>query len=65
MTTKEIGFEVSEETAVKICMSAYLGEQCKFCGKTYETLDDLEDTVWAGYHEHGHLACKECWQKAA
>ena len=59
-----IGFTVSRETALKIALSAYLGEKCKFCGKEYKTLDDLENTVWAGPHEHGRLACAECWKKA-
>lgn len=41
--------------------STYLGEKCKYCGKAYKTLDDLKDTVWAGEHQHGRLACKSCW----
>ena len=55
----DLGFSVSKATALKIVMSMYLGERCKFCGKEYKTLDDLKDTVWAGYHEHGRLACAE------
>lgn len=47
----------------RIALSAYLGEKCKFCGKKYNTLEDLEDTVWAGIHENGRLACKKCWEK--
>jgi hypothetical protein len=42
-------------------LSSYLGERCKYCEKIYETLDDLKDTVWAGDHEHGRLACRSCW----
>ena len=54
---------VSKETAYKIAMSMYLGEKCKYCGKEYKYLADLVDVVWAGYHEHGRLACGACWQK--
>jgi len=61
--SEEIGFEVSHESAVKIALSMYLGEKCKYCGKEYKTLEDLSDTVWAGYHEHGRLACQSCWNK--
>ena len=61
--TEEIGFYVSQDDAVRICLSAYLGEKCKYCGKEYKTLEDLEDTVWAGYHENGRLACSACWKK--
>jgi hypothetical protein len=60
--------KVSKEVSVNIALAMYLGEQCKYCGKVYETLDDLKDTVYdlkdtvyAGYHEHGHLACQSCW----
>ena len=45
------------DIALEIALMMYLGEQCKYCGKEYKTLDDLKDTVWAGYHEHGRLAC--------
>ena len=55
--------DVPHDELLKIAMSMYLGERCKFCGKTYNTLDDLKQTVWAGYHEHGRLACKECWDR--
>jgi hypothetical protein len=51
----------NREYLVEAAFSTYLGEQCKYCGKTYQTLDDLKDTVWAGVHEHGRLACRSCW----
>lgn len=46
---------------LEVVLSMYLGESCKYCLRIYETLDDLKITVWAGYHEHGRLACKDCW----
>ena len=52
----------NRDDLVKLALAMYLGEQCKYCGRTYETLDDLHDTVWAGLHEHGRLACAACWQ---
>lgn len=48
--------------AVDLVMSCYLGERCKFCLREYKTLDDLYEAVWAGRHEHGWLACKNCWE---
>lgn len=50
-----------DDTLVNLAMSVYLGERCKYCDKVYETIDDLNKTVWAGLHEHGRLACETCW----
>lgn len=50
-----------ENALVNLALSAYIGERCKYCGKVYETLDDLKDVFWAGYQQHGCLACKTCW----
>ena len=51
----------AHNTLVNLAMSMYLGERCKYCDKVYETIADLDTTVWAGYHEHGRLACETCW----
>jgi hypothetical protein len=48
---------------VRLALSMYLGEKCKYCLRQYTTLEDLENTVWAGYHEHGRLACQSCWRE--
>lgn len=48
---------------IKAIFSTYLGEKCKYCDKKYKTLDDLKDTVWAGEHKHGRLACQSCWSE--
>ena len=48
---------------LRLALSMYLGERCKYCGVTFATLDDLHDTVFAGYHQWGRLAHKECWDK--
>lgn len=61
--SEEIGFEVSHDTAVKLVMSMYLGEKCKYCLKEFKTLDDLKDAVYAGYHEHGRIAHQSCWDE--
>jgi len=53
--------EDNRDDLVKLALSMYLGEQCKYCGRTYETLEDLQDTVFVGYHDHGRLACGTCW----
>lgn len=54
---------VSCETALELVLSQYLGERCKYCSREYKVLDDLQETVWAGSHEHGRLACKSCWDE--
>jgi Ca2+-transporting ATPase len=57
---------VSEEDMkhfVNLAFSMYLGGSCKYCGKKYETLEALKDTVWAGAHQHGNLACGACWAR--
>jgi hypothetical protein len=41
----------------------YLGEHCKYCRKRYSTIKDLMDTVGAGRHKRGWLACEACWRK--
>ena len=51
----------NHDALVRACMCAYLGERCKFCGKVYDTIEQLNDTVFAGCHKHGRLACKSCW----
>ena len=53
----------NRDDLVKIALSMYLGEKCKYCQREYKTLDDLRDTVFARYHEHGRLACGSCWDK--
>lgn len=54
---------VDKEAAVTMILSTFLGERCKFCGAVFETLDDLEDAVWAGYHQYGRLAHRSCWEE--
>lgn len=51
----------SKDYLVETVFSTYLGEKCKYCGKKYKTIADLKDTVWAGDHKHGRLACRSCW----
>ena len=52
----------NREYMLEVALSMYLGERCKYCLKEYTTLKDLENTVWAGNHEHGRLACEDCWK---
>ena len=51
----------NRDAITEMAMSMYLGERCKYCPKVFETLDDLKMAVYAGYHEHGRVACKSCW----
>jgi hypothetical protein len=55
--------DVSKSDLLALELSRHLGTRCKYCGKEYKTLEDLENTVWAGEHEHGYLACEECWNE--
>jgi hypothetical protein len=52
----------ARDVALRMALSMYLGEACKYCGGVFETLDDLHTAVFAGYHERGRLAHKTCWQ---
>ena len=47
------------------CMSAYVGEKCQGCGKTFESIQEIEDreAVWWP-HEEGRIGCKDCYTKA-
>ena len=53
--------EMSYDDLETIAVSTHLGERCKYCGKEFKTIEDLNDTVWVGKHEHERLACEECW----
>ena len=53
----------NREDVLKITLSMYLGERCKYCGVTFESLDDLKTSVYAGPHQWGRLAHKSCWDK--
>lgn len=61
--------DLSDDSARKDAFGAalamYTGERCKYCGFLYATITDLRDreVVFAGYHEHGRTACKDCWDK--
>jgi len=59
---KEV-LKVDKATALEIVMDMYLGEPCTVCGKTFETRQNLDGAVWAGYSEErpGRLAHGECW----
>jgi len=53
----------NKEYLINIALSMYLGEKCKYCLREFNTLDDLKDCVYAGYHNHGRIACKSCWEE--
>jgi hypothetical protein len=61
--------EVTDENRaalVEIALSMYVGEKCKYCLHEFKSVADLRErnAVYAGYHEHGRLACKVCWDAA-
>ena len=53
----------NRKDVVNLALSMYLGERCKYCGVTFDTLDDLQTAVYAGSHQWGRLAHKSCWDK--
>ena len=53
----------NKDALMEMTLSMYLGEQCKYCLRIFDTLDDIKTAVYAGYHEHGRLACKKCWDE--
>ena len=55
--------EMSYDDLETIAVSTHLGERCKYCGKEFKTIEDLNDTVWVGKHEHERLACQVCWDR--
>lgn len=46
---------------LKLALSMYLGEKCKYCLGEFATFESLNDAVYAGHHEHGRLAHNSCW----
>ena len=53
----------NREEMLKLALSMYIGEQCKFCHRVYGDLEDLQDVVWAGGEGEYRLSCKLCWQE--
>jgi hypothetical protein len=45
-------------------MELAIGEKCRYCLREYSSIADMRarSVVFAGVHEHGHLACKACWE---
>jgi len=56
---------MSNEGAENLAISMYLGESCKYCGFTANTIKDLhdKDVVYVGYHNKGRWACRSCFNK--
>ncbi len=50
---------------VRVAMSMYVGESCKFCDREFTSVEDIveKEAVYAGYHDKGRLACKACWDR--
>jgi len=53
----------NRKDVLNLALSMYLGERCKYCGVTFNTIGELDTTVYAGSHQWGRLAHKECWDK--
>lgn len=55
MTPKE------KESFAEFALMMYSGEFCRFCDKQINDLEELKTVVFAGYHDKGRIAHKECW----
>lgn len=42
---------------------SFVGDRCPLCGKVFDTVDSMQDTVWAP-NPQGHIACGSCWDRA-
>ncbi len=54
----------NRQTIFEMAMRVYLGEKCAYCGRTFATLDDVQEAVWYGAHANGRRACEACWDAA-
>jgi hypothetical protein len=52
------------ESYVENFLTLKIGERCRYCRHEYTSIEDIRarQPVYAGVHEHGHLACKSCWK---
>lgn len=64
--TVETGKRASDslDPLARLCLSAYLKEECQGCHKAFETLDDLMDVVWWPWAK-GRVGHKACFQANA
>ena len=61
--TELVIVELTDDNRNDVALAAlamYLGEPCKYCGKTADTLEDLKTVVYAP-HAKGRIACQKCW----
>ncbi len=55
---------VSNEQAIRLALSAYIGERCTVCGHEFNSVEDIKerDPRCSGKDEHGILlACRRCF----
>lgn len=55
----------NRSSTAEMVLSMYIGEKCKYCLYEFVSLFDIRErnVVYAGYHEHGRIACKKCWDE--
>lgn len=53
---------IGKQDLLRTVLSTYLGEQCPWCRVTFDTLESLEDAVWAPW-EGGRIAHKACFDE--
>jgi len=46
---------------LRMALSMYLGERCQGCGKIFDTVESLDDTVWWP-HDGGRIGHKTCFE---
>lgn len=54
---------IEHEALLKLCLSAYVGETCQGCGKTFDNIDQVKESVWWP-HDGGRLGHPKCFAAA-
>lgn len=61
--TRKAAGKANLDPLVRFAMSMYTGEKCQGCGKTFDTVESLRDSVWWPWKE-GRVGHKACYEKA-
>ena len=50
----------ASDDALRLALSFYIGEVCQGCGRSFDTIESLENAVWWPW-EKGRVGHKECF----
>jgi hypothetical protein len=54
---------IKNDPLLRLILSTYLGDTCQGCGQTFNTLQDMKDSVWWP-HEKGRIGHRRCFEAA-